>query len=75
MADVCPGCGASYALVDRNHLCLGGLRGVGAVAPPLPNEALPNSGTSGSSRQARWREKHRGRYNEYQRELMRKRRA
>ena len=37
----------------------------------LPKTAGPN--TPGSRRQARWREKHRGQYNEYQRELMRRR--
>ena len=81
----CPACGASYALVGHVHRCSGGLRDVAPVAmsplpneaPPLPNrpQALTNNATPNSLRQARWREKNRDRYNEYQRELMRSRRA
>ena len=49
-------------------------------AASLPPQALPKASadtlpklSSGYARQARWREKHRERYNEYQRGLMRRR--
>ncbi len=46
-----------------------------AAGPPVSNPDTSFQALSGSARQARWREGHRDRYNEYQRDLMRRRRA
>ena len=47
------------------------------VAVPSINEPIQNLGelTGATARQARWRAKHREKYNEYHREDMRRRRA
>jgi hypothetical protein len=70
MADLCPVCGANYALVGRVHRC----RPVPVANKPAVTNTVTNK-KGAAARQARRRERDPEKYRAYQAELMRKRRA